>query len=312
LEVEMRRILFLAAAATATAIGGVESAGGAFPGANGRIVFARGNAIETIDPTTAAVAPLVASGAHPAWSPDGRRLAFSRACRIVVAAADGSGEQALTNGRQCDADPAWSPAGDALVFTRRIARRGSALAVALYVMRADGSSQRRLTQRALTGARLKRPRTWTVDTSPSWSTSGLIAFARRTQTSNETIHVVGTGGAGLRRLTVPSARASHLQPAWSPDGATLAFTKRFRGLAAVDQAFLIEANGTGERELSNNVAGSNSAPAWSPDGTQLCLQIGFSDLYSNVLVIVRRDGALVRVLEAARGGSVPDWQPLPS
>jgi Tol biopolymer transport system component len=306
----MRRIFWVSAATASAALLGIGPAGGAFPGANGRIVFARGSAIETIDPGGAATAPLIANGAHPAWSPDGRRVAFSRACRIFVAGADGVAEQALTNGRPCDADPAWSPAGDALVFTRRIARRGSATAVALYTMRADGSGQARLTQRALTGARLRRPRTWAVDASPAWSTRGVIAFARRTQTANETIHVVATGGTGLRRLTAPSARASHLHPAWSPDGATLAFTKRFRGLAGVDQVFLIEANGTGERELTNNVSGSNAAPAWSPDGTMLCLEIGFSDLYSNVLVIVTRDGGLVRVLEGARGADFPDWQPL--
>jgi Tol biopolymer transport system component len=308
----MGRVVGVAALAVGAALVGIDSAGGAFPGANGRIVFARGSAIETIDPGGTAVAPLIANGAHPAWSPDGSRVAFSRACRIFVADANGSGERALTNGRQCDSDPAWSPAGDALVFTRRIARRGSAVAVALYVMRDDGSGQARLTQRGLTGRRLQRVRNWAVDSSPSWSTRGVIAFARRTQTVNETIYVIGTGGAGLRRLTQPSTRASHLHPSWSPEGATLAFTKRLRGLAGVDQVFLIEANGTSERMLSEDVAGSNLAPAWSPDGTMLCLEIGFSDLYSNVLVIVRRDGALVRVLEAARGADVPDWQPLPS
>jgi Tol biopolymer transport system component len=227
--------------------------------------------------------------------------------------ADGSGARALTSGRQCDSNPTWSPAGDSLVFTRRVALRGPALAVALYVMRADGSGQARLTQRALTGARLKRVRNWAVDSSPSWSSGGLIAFARGTATVNDTIFVVRPGGSGLRRLTRRSASASHLEPSWSPDGGTLAFTKRFRGPAGLDQVFLIESDGTGERTLSEDVAGINSAPAWSPDGSYVCLRIGASDAtYSFRLVVVERDGSFVRPLDDTRGADVPDWQPLPS
>lgn len=308
----MRQAYRASLVAAGTALLAAGSAGAAFPGANGRIVFARGSVVETINPDGTGLTQVLANAANPAWSPDGKRLAFSRGCRIFVAAEDGSGERALTSGKQCDGGPAWSPTGDALVFTRRIARRGTARAVALYVMRDDGSVQRRLTQRALTGRRLKRVKNWAVDSDPAWSSAGVIAFARGTATVNDTIYVVGANASGLRRFIRPSARALSIEPSWAPDGRTLAFTKRFRRPAGLDQVFLAEADGTGERALSEAVAGSNSGPAWSPDGSFVCLDIGFSDLYSNVLVIVRRDGSLVRVLEGARGGDVPDWQPLPA
>ena len=58
----------------------------------------------------------------PAWSPDGRRLAFAsgapgRAGRIEIMRADGSRRRAVTAGAR-DATPAWSPDGTRLAFTR--------------------------------------------------------------------------------------------------------------------------------------------------------------------------------------------------
>jgi WD40-like Beta Propeller Repeat len=46
-----------------------------------------------------------------AWSPDGRRIAFARKCRIAVINVDGSGLKNVTNpgARACDTLPAWQP-----------------------------------------------------------------------------------------------------------------------------------------------------------------------------------------------------------
>jgi hypothetical protein len=68
----MRRIFGMVGLAAAATFVGVDSAGGAFPGVNGRIVFARGSILETVTPDGTGLTPLLASGAHPAWSPDGR------------------------------------------------------------------------------------------------------------------------------------------------------------------------------------------------------------------------------------------------
>ena len=59
----------------------------------------------------------------PAWSPDGRKLAFVRLSAdlgepIYVVNADGSGLRRLTRGPALDADPAWSPDGRKLAFVR--------------------------------------------------------------------------------------------------------------------------------------------------------------------------------------------------
>ena len=80
---------------------------------------------------------------RPAWSPDGRKIAFSRDGpgsndEIYVINADGSGQRRLTqSGRQ----PLWSPDGQKIAF--RSKRNGND---DIYVMNPDGSGQRNLTR----------------------------------------------------------------------------------------------------------------------------------------------------------------------
>ncbi len=102
--------------------------------------------------------------ADPAWSPDGRKIAFTstfgsdRDGEIYVMNADGSGLLRLTRNKARDTGPAWSPDGQRIVFERG---RGGPLGLFdIYVMNADGSGQRRLTQ------------TPENDFGPAWSTVG--------------------------------------------------------------------------------------------------------------------------------------------
>lgn len=72
----------------------------------------------------------------PAWSPDGRRIAFERTGAIYVMRSDKTRVRKLTTPRiRGDRWPAWSPNGGEIAFTREGA--------AVFVMRADGTRQRR-------------------------------------------------------------------------------------------------------------------------------------------------------------------------
>jgi TolB protein len=46
---------------------------------------------------------------NPAWSPDGRKIAFGRAGEVYVMNADGSGQRNLTRSPWNESSAAWSP-----------------------------------------------------------------------------------------------------------------------------------------------------------------------------------------------------------
>jgi len=84
----------------------------------------------------------------PAWSPDGRKIAFQSSRRvggskaeIYVMNADGSGKRNLTRNPANDGSPSWSPDGRRIAFVSDRDGRPEA-----HVMNADGSGQRSLAQ----------------------------------------------------------------------------------------------------------------------------------------------------------------------
>ena len=110
---------------------------------------------------TRAVRPLTPGSSHdnfPAWSPQGDRIAFTRFFdgdyELYTIRPDGSDTRRVTNQPGNDAHCAWSPDGEWIAFTS--ARGGFKDEAALhpgnpqpygdiYVMRADGSDVRQLT-----------------------------------------------------------------------------------------------------------------------------------------------------------------------
>lgn len=181
----------------------------------------------------------------PAWSPDGSKLAFRSVLpspvgaygRIFVVNRDGSGLRQLTpetTGYTYDDGPSWSPDGTRLVFSRD---------GGLFVINADGTG---LTSLGVNGMY------------PAWSPDGSQIAYHTFVNGILTIFVVGSNGAGARRLTTPADGDQMAR--WSPDGRQLVFQRAEGG---VSHLYKIGADGSGETKLSTGTH-HETWGSWSP------------------------------------------------
>jgi len=107
------------------------------------------------------------------------------------------------------------------------------------------------------------------------------------------------------RITGP---ASDYAPAWSPDGAELAFTRDVSAVDATD-VLAVTANGHRVRDLTLGFATYNMDPAWSPNGRRIALAIG---AHGGAIAVMNADGTSRRALDSTSTGfslESPSWSP---
>ena len=247
-------------------------------------------------------------------------IAFESGGSIWAARADGSERRLLvspTRRGEHLAEPAWSPDGSTLAYTSQIAPRGGLDTgpVAARLMVFDGAASRPLTP-------LRRG---IHDLSPAWSPDGSkLAFGRWIQTRNRfrtkivARSVVGGAERTLVAIGLGRRFSAVAEPAWSPDGSTIAYThsrldsdNRFRPLIRT-----LPATGGEPRTLVRDA----QSPAWSPDGSRLAfasirdrngLRCGSDECwYAGELYTASADGGGLRRLTANEGDDArPVWAP---
>jgi len=206
--------------------------------------------------------PASLAAVDPAWSPDGRLLAFSRAYpygnrELALMRADGSHVRLLTLNRYgWDSQPSWSPDGRRIAF-----------------IRADGLGHAELAVLRLSDRRARSLGVTTfVYAHPAWSPDGrTIALDGLRKTS--------TSYAGIRLLDLETGKLSEekgdgvdSRPVWSPDGKHLAFVRRYFGGSAVPNVVMVQALGGEPRIVAHgNPWVGPPEVAWSPDGRRLVL-----------------------------------------
>ncbi len=198
----------------------------------------------------------------PAWSPDGRRIAFSSDrdghFEIYVMNADGSKVIRLTNTPGFSRQPTWSPDNQRIAFASD--KDGN---WEIYSMNADGSNINRLTNH------------WSYDWEPAWSPDGQhIAFTSDRDGSSQ-IYSMNSDGSQITRLTKDPADST--SAAWSPDGKKIAYVSPGVSSWEIYTALVphasagVNADGSSVTQLTKSPA-INRRPSWSPDGRYIVFE----------------------------------------
>jgi TolB protein len=234
-----------------------------------------------------------------AWSSDGSRLAFvaGRAHHVRAQAgdgnlfvmhADGTHLKQLTSGASVSA-PSWSPSGGQIVVVRN---QGTEL----IVIDATGDGIHVISS---------RHGYYQV---PAWSPDGrwiAVQSAPVGALDVESVYLLHPDGSDLHR--VPGSTLSEGFPAWSPNGARLAYRSG-------ERIWLMNADGTHRRQLTHCrlPCVADYSPAWSPDGRRIAFTRqedggGATRIY----VVDLHTGHVHALTPHLRWAGNPAWRPSP-
>jgi Tol biopolymer transport system component len=250
-----------------------------------------------------AEADRLVSVSAPAWSPDGKLIAFTAGCpscasKLYVVSSTGTGLRMIPTGPGGVSSPSWAPDGTAIVLTRQ---RGE--------------------QQFIVAAHLHIGRVWLVngepadadnfDSTPAWSPDGKsIVFAREIHHEDVTLWVVPAVGGKPRPLIRRDTAFDQSHPQWSPDGRRVVFMQSV--LPSVTWDLFVFNRATRTVTQLTNDATNEYDPAWSPDGRSIVFagdaasRAGFRSLY-----VIGADGSGLRRITASTtdDDSMPTWSP---
>jgi len=230
----------------------------------------------------------------PAWSPDGRKLAYvsfeGNQSAVYVQSLRSGARERVSDRPGVNGAPAWSPDGRKLALT--LSKGGPNLDI--YSLDIQSQVLTRLTRRA------------SIDTEAAWSSDGReIFFTSDRGGAPQVYRVAAAGGAEPERVTFEGRYNARPQP--SPTDSQLAIVHNDRGnyrIAAVDLerrgALLVLTSG----EL-------DESPSFAPNGETV--MYATRQRGRGILATVSADGRIRNEI-AAREGDIrePAWGPFPA
>lgn len=249
-------------------------------------------------------------GSLPAWSPDGRKIAFTRGGgvngQIYLMNIDGTHQTQLTNNTGDNRWLSWSHDSSKIAFA---SDRDHPMSMQfnkpsryeIYVINVNGTGERQLT----------------FDNSqslyPTWAPDGkTIAFTSGSDDS-AAIYRIGADGSGQSRLS--GGTEEFVMPAWSPNGAKIAMLKRDFFDRSI---YLMNADGSGivkfttapERPAYLSWSLDGALIAFSAKGTQEPTNCG-SDWFKpdQIYVVKVRSGKVNELTDDCDRNWGPSWSP---
>jgi TolB protein len=221
----------------------------------------------------------------PSWSPDARAIAYTsyRPLPDVIVSFIYQGLlQNPTKGVGTNYVPVYSPDGTRIAFMS--GRDGNP---EIYVVNADGSNTRRLTNHPA------------GDGTPTWSpNSQQLAFVSD-RTGTPQIYLMGADGSNVRRITMNESWAD--QPTWSSAFNEIAYAGR-TGSGYDIKVFDIA---SGDAKQITFGEGSNERPAYSANGRHLAFTSTRSG--GTQVFTIGRDGRGLRQITRTGNNQMPAW-----
>lgn len=223
----------------------------------------------------------------PAWSPDGKRLAYvsfeTQKASVWTQDLQSGARQMVASFRGSNSAPAFSPDGRTLALA--LSREGL---TQLFTMPAAGGAPQRLTQSNA------------IDTEPVFSPDGRFIYFVSDRGGGPQIYRMPAGGGGAERITFSGGY--NISPTISADGRYLAYITR-QGNAF--KLALLEFDSGAVRLLTDT--SDDERPSFAPNGRMIVYTTRAQG--ADVLMTTTLDGRKSRLVISGSDVREPAWGP---
>ena len=224
----------------------------------------------------------------PAWSPDGKRLAYvsfeTQKAAVWVQDLTSGERRMVASFKGSNSAPAWSPDGQNLVLTLSLAGPAQ-----LYLVPAAGGTPRRLTTSNA------------IDTEAVFSPDGRSVYFVSDRGGGPQVYRVGLDGGAAERVTFGGDY--NISPSLSPDGKQLAYITRQSGAFRL----MLQELGSGQVTALTDTRDDES-PSFAPNGRLIVYATRTQG--NDVLMTTTLDGKIkTRLLSSGADMREPAWGP---